>query len=337
MKKITLLLFALFATVVVMQAQTLDADLKAKQAEVAAAEEALAKLQGEADALASQIEKNAGWITGYTGLLGFDFNKSNNWIQNPNANASSSSLNIGLTGYANTIKENFFWRNKGVITRSWQDIDLSSADGAVDNDKLFDNGTVDILNISSLAGKPISDLIAISGLGELNTSMGNFLNPGTIDFGVGVTLTPNIDDLVVVIHPLNYHFAFGAGDVSSASSLGAKIRADYTHDFGKFQLSSTLTSFVPYGDTKILAPTYDGDNLPIIERNMDGTPRLNADGDPIAITEEQGLFEYTWLNTVTFNVWNGIGVGISFGLRNANYEYSPGVQNFYSLGLSYSL
>lgn len=298
MKKITLLLFAFFATVVVMQAQTLDDDLKAKQAEVAAAEEALAALQGEADALASQIEKDAGWITGYTGVLGFDFNKSNGWAANPNPNAKSSALNIGFTGHANNITDSFFWRNKGVLTKSWQDVDL--VDGS-ENGGLFDNGTVDILNISSLAGKPISDFIAISALGELNTSLGNFLDPGTLDIGIGLTLTPNIDDLVIVIHPLNYRVAFsGVDGVSSKGSAGAKIRADYTRNFGGVAYSSTLTSFVPYG------------------------------------SNEPTLFEWTWLNTLSFNVWKGIGVGISFGLRNAEFE-SPDTQSYYSLGLAYTL
>lgn len=304
MKKITLLFFC-FVAMVSLQAQTLDADLKAKQAEIAAAEEALSTLQGEADALASQIEKNAGWITGFGGNIGFNFNKSNGWTANPNPDASSSGLAIGLTGFANNITDEFFWRNKGILNKAWQDIDLSSADGGIDDDGLFDNGTVDLLNISSLAGKPISDQLAISGLGELNTSLGNFLKPGTFDIGVGLTWTPNIDDLIVVVHPLNYHFAFpadGAG-FDSSGSLGAKIRADYTHDWDGYALSSTLTSFLPYKGSVAPTPT---------------------------------LFEWTWLNTLTFDVWKGIGVGISAGLRNAEFE-SLDTQSFYSIGLSYAL
>lgn len=313
MKKITLLLFALFATVVVMQAQTLDADLKAKQAELAAAQTALDELAGAVADLESQIETNAGWVKGYSGILGFDLNKSNNWVAAPNRDASSSSLNLGLSAYANNVTESFFWRNSASLTKSWQDVDLSNADGTIDDDGLFDNGTVDILNISSLAGKPISDLIALSGLGELNTSISNFLDPGTLDLGVGVTLTPDIDDLVVVIHPLNYTLAFSKqGGFENTGALGAKIRADFRRDFGKVNVQSVFTSFLPYSDKK--------QNLFV------GTPQAF----------EGGLSYYQWINTVSFNVWNGIGVGISLGLRNASFE-SPDSQNFYSVGLSYSL
>ncbi len=323
MKKITLL-FLCFVAVLSVQAQTLDAELKDKQAEIAAAEEALAALQGEADALAAQIEKDAGWLTGYSGLVGFDFNRSSNWISNPNPDASSSSLNLGLTAFANNIKEDFFWRNKGVLTKSWQDIDRSEADRDVDGDGLFDNGTVDILNISSLAGKPISDQIAISGLGELNTSLENFLNPGTLDLGVGVTWTPDIDDLIVVVHPLNYHVAFsGVDGVTSTGAFGAKLRADFNREFGiagrGVTWSSTLTSFVPYSDKS--------ETIPAVE---------DADGNTIREEFESGLFEYTWLNTLTFNIWKGIGVGLSHGLRNSSFE-SPDIQNFFTIGLSYSL
>ncbi|MDX1702207.1 MAG: hypothetical protein R3250_16390, partial [Melioribacteraceae bacterium] len=51
---------------------------------------------------------------------------------------------------------------------------------------------------------------------------------------------------------------------------------------------------------------------------------------------EPTLFEYTWLNTLSFEVWKGIGVGFTLGIRNAEFE-SPDTQSFYSLGLSYAL
>lgn len=327
MKKITLILFVLFAAYSAVDAQTLDADLKAKQAELAEAEKKVEELTTAVSDLEAQIETGAGWLTGYSGLLGFDFNKSNGWVANPNRDAESSSLNLGLSGYANRITDEFFLRNKGVLTKSWQDIKLTQADRD-SGQNLFDKGTVDILNISSLAGKPISEQIAISGLGELNTSLGNFLNPGTLDIGVGVTWTPDIDDLVVVVHPLNYHIAFsGVDGVSSEGALGAKVRADFNREFnvsGKaVKWSSTLTSFVPYGDT--------GSVIPDQFEEVDGVVTDNL----IQESFDADLFEYTWLNTFSFEVWNGIGVGLSLGLRNANFE-SPETQSFYSLGLSYA-
>lgn len=282
------------------------ADLQSMKAEK---EAMLAEKQAEADAIAGevaglsdQITKLSGWTKGYSGLLGFDWNKSSNWVSNPNPNASSSSLNITLNGFANKVTDDFFWRNKGILTKAWSDVDLSKVDGAVDEDGLFDNGTVDILNISSLYGRNIAKNLALSGLGELNTSLGNFLDPGTLDIGVGVTWTPEINDLVVVLHPLNYHFAFsGVEGLESTGSLGAKLRADFNRQFGKVSYTSTLTSFIPYSEK-----------------------------DPT-------LFEYTWINSVAFNIWKGIGVGVSFGLRNAEFEYIDGVQSYYSVGLSYSL
>ena len=140
--------------------------------------------------------------------------------------------------------------------------------------------------------------MALSALGEVNTSLGNFLEPGTIDIGAGLTYI-GIENLVVVLHPLNYHIAFpaaGLGEASTQGALGAKLRADYGREFTisgkKMVWSSTLTSFIPYGDT---TEEYT--------RELDGS------------TYEADLFEYTWLNTLSFEVWKGIGVGISAGIR----------------------
>ena len=293
-----------------MNAQSLDelknkkAELEAKQAEKQAEANAF---NGEIGGLTSQIEILSGWKKGSSGLLGLDLNKSSKWASNPNPNASSASLNIGFTGFANRIGDGFFWNNKGIISKSWQDVDISDADAGVDDDNLFDNSTVDILNISSLYGKNITDKLAISGLGELNTSIENFLDPGTFDIGVGVTWLP-APDLVVVIHPFNYHVAFsGVEGVNSRGSLGAKIRVDYTRsvDVGGKPLtwSSTITSFMPYSGTD------EGQTT---------------------------LFEYTWLNTFSYEIWKGLGLGLNFGIRNAEFE-SEDTQSFYSLGLSYTL
>ncbi|MEE9371701.1 MAG: DUF3078 domain-containing protein [Saprospiraceae bacterium] len=291
-------------------AQTLD-ELKNKKAELEAQR---AEQQVEADAfngeigdLAGQIEILSGWKKGFSGGVGFDFSKSKGWKSNPNPNASSSSLNINLTGFANRKAEGYFWNNKGIIAKSWQDVDLSDADQGGDGDGLFDNSTVDIVNLSSLYGKNIATNLAVSALGEINTSLQNFFDPGTFDLGVGVTWTPS-PDLVVVIHPLNYHVAFsGVDGVSSKGSLGAKLRADYTKsvDIGGKPLnwSSTLTTFIPYGGADMGEPT---------------------------------LFEYTWLNTFSYEIINGIGLGINFGIRNAEFESSD-TQSFYGLGLNYTL
>lgn len=293
-------------------------ELKTKQGELKAqiAEKAgeLGALEGELAGIEKEISILSGWQKGITGLVGFDFNSSNDWIASPNPNSSSSALNIGLTAFANQEGRKHFWRNKAVITKAWNDVDLSAADDSLSNDKLFDNGTVDIFNVSSLAGYKINSWFALSALGEFNTSLGNFFKPGTFDIGLGATLTP-IENLVIVIHPLNYHVAFsGVDDIDSQGDLGAKFRVDYTDAFNvaskKVSWSSTLTGFVPYGGKKEL-----------------------IEGDP---STEFSLFEYTWLNTLSFQVWKGIGVGVSLGLRKSDFEFD-GTQNFYAVGLSYSL
>ena len=291
-------------------AQSLD-ELKNRKAELEAQR---AVQQAEADAfngeiaeLATQIEILSGWKKGFSGAIGFDFSKSNGWIANPNPDASSSALNLNFTGFANRKGEKIFWNNKGIVAKSWQDVDLSDADSGVNDDGLFDNSTLDIINLSTLYGKNISDKFAISALGELNTSLENFFNPGTFDVGAGITLTPS-SELVVVIHPINYHIAFsGVDGVSSRGSLGTKLRADYTKsvDVGGKPLnwSSTFTSFIPYGGAE------EGQST---------------------------LFEYTWLNTFSYELYKGLGLGINFGIGNAEFE-SESTQSFYGLGLSYNL
>ena len=302
-----LLSFMLMACFTITQAQSVD-ELKAMQAEKAAqAADFTAKAgaaQAEVDALQTQIDKLIGWRKGFGGLIGFDWNKSNGWIANPNPDATSTSLNIGLNAYALMDKEKVFWHNKGIINKAWSDVDLSDSDQE-DDEGLFKNGTVDILNISSLAGYKISDKFALSGLGELNTSIENFLNPGTLDIGVGATWLPT-QNMTVVIHPFNYHVGFSAVDgVSSMGSFGAKIRVDYFQDFNisskAVKWTTTLTSFIPY-------------------KGAD-------EGEP-------NLFEYMWLNTLSFELWKGIGVGLGWGLRNSELE-SPDVQSYTSVGLSY--
>ncbi|MBT8233122.1 MAG: DUF3078 domain-containing protein [Saprospiraceae bacterium] len=308
MKLKFLLSFILIGFLSFSNAQSID-ELKAMQADKAAvAADFQAKAgaaQAEVNALQAEIDKLSGWRKGFSGMLGFDWNKSNGWVANPNPDASSSSLNIDLNAYALMDKEKVFWHNKGFVTKSWSDVDLSSADSGADDDNLFDNGTKDILNISSLGGYKISDNFALSGLGEINTSVENFLSPGTFDIGVGATWLPS-SNLTVVIHPFNYHIAFsGIDNVDSEGSVGAKVRADYFQDFnigGKtVKWTSTLTTFAPYSKAE------------------EGEPKL---------------FNYQWINMLNFEVWNGIGVGVGWGLRNSEFE-SDDVQSYTALGLSY--
>lgn len=302
MKRILTLCLCALCTLAI-QAQTID-DLKAQkqslESEYNEAQSVADGLKSKIDALDTEIKKLSGWRTGLNGLVGFDFNNSDNWAANPNPTSSSSALNIGGSMFANRLADKYFWRNKLVINKSWQDVDFAAE---TEEDGL--ESTLDILNLSSLYGYKFSEKLAASALGELNTSIENFLSPGTLDIGVGFTWTP-VPDLVVVVHPLNYRAAFSGLDaIESTGTLGAKLRADYTRSFnvgGKnVAWSSVLTGFLPY---------------------------QNNDPDP-------SLQEYTWINNLAFTLFKGIGVGASFGIRNAEFETTE-IQTFYSLGLSYA-
>lgn len=170
--------------------------------------------------------------------------------------------------------------------------------------------TTDIFTISSLYGYKLSDKIAVSTLGEYRTSFSEFNNPGYLDIGVGITWTP-IKNLVVVVHPLNYNFVFSDGASEYESSLGAKIVADYNRTFGKLKFRSNLSAFQSY--------------------------------------ETSDLSNVTWVNSLGFNIWKGIGVGLESGLRvNKQEAFNAGrsttglledtnnvLQSYWLVGLSY--
>ena len=301
--RIILTIMALVCAWTMTYSQNID-ELKTMQAEkkaiISDLQSQIDAAQTEVNSLQKEIDKLSGWRKGFSGIVGFDINNSNNWAANPNPDASSTALNIGLTGFANRVGEKYFWNNKAVVTKSWQDVDIDDTE----TDDLFDNGTVDIVNLQSLYGYKLNDKLAISAMGDMNTSLWNFLNPGVLDLGLGVTWLPSAN-MTVVVHPFNYHLAFsGVDGVSTEGAVGAKIRADYNQAFSiggkKVNWNSTLMSFIPYQ------------------------------------SNEPTLFEYTWLNTLTFELWKGIGVGVGFGLRNAEFE-SESTQSFSSLGLSYTL
>ncbi len=325
MKKLFLLTMTLltfgFASAQDMTLEEMKASKAEMETKIADSKAMVDATQAELDALQKKINMLSGWMTGLSGVVGMNFGGSSQWAAAPNPTANSQALALGVTGYANREQPKYFWNNKLIINKSWQKVEIGSADAG----KLFDNGTVDILNVSSLAGYKLNEKIAISALGELNTSLENFLEPGTFDIGVGVTWKP-ITNLVVVIHPLNYHIAWsGFGSpVSSAGSIGAKIRADYQDEFmfagNKIAWSSTLTAFLPYSSDK--NEVVNNDKFGIV--------------NPTTPTRLAGLTEYTWLNTFSFQIWKGIGVGTTFGLRQADFEFQD-LQSFYTIGLTYTL
>lgn len=333
MKKFLLIPFILFSlgTLSAQSDMTIE-QLKAKQSELStkanAAQKEADAAKKEAEKLQKEINALSGWMTGFTGLVGVDLGGSNSWIANPNPTSSNLGLSVGLTAFANREQPKYFWNNKLIANKAWQRVVIGDA-SATPNSDLFDNGTVDILNVSSLAGYKLSDKLALSALGELNSSIENFLAPGTFDIGVGATWRP-ITNLTVVVHPLNYHIAWSAqNNLSSQAALGAKLRADYQNNFlvagRKIAWSTTLTSFLPYSNKTTLIQDVNRFGVPIT--------------DPITgeiRTRDAGLLNWTWLNTFSFQVLKGIGVGVNFGLRGASFEYD-GVQTFYGIGATYTL
>lgn len=140
----------------------------------------------------------------------------------------------------------------------------------------------DVFTITSLYGRKLSEKFAISTLGEYRTTiLDNFNDPGYLDLGVGATWTP-ITDLVVVVHPLNYNFVFSNNDVVFQSSFGAKIVADYTKKIGAVNFKTNFSMFQSY--------------------------------------ESGDLSNYTWTNSIGYTLWNGIGLGLEFGLRDNKQE-----------------
>lgn len=318
------MLFALL-TVCSLQAQSID-ELKAKKADLEAkqaAEQAKADaFNGEIGDLAKEIEVLSGWQTGLTGLVGLNLGGSNNWVANANRNSSFSNMNIGVNTFANLIKEKFFWRNTLVSNIGWQGLDNNTQDKSAGTGFLNDRN-VDALIGSSLYGYRLNQDIAISALGDLNTSVFSFLKPGTFDVSVGATITPHkVPNLVLVIHPLAYHFAFSALDaVESQSALGAKIKATYSYNLTDgITWSTNLGAFLPYNN----------DRSPIQYNKFNSTT-----GEDELIMDEAGLFEYTWINTINIaDVWKGIGIGFTYGIRGAKFEF-PDIQTYNAIGFTY--
>ncbi len=305
MKKLILLMtFACFG---MSYAQTLD-ELKALQKEK---KDSVAAIQSRVNAIQSQIDAMPGWRIGAFGTIGGSISEFSNWYAQGAPNNASGNIGFTFNAYANLIEDKFFWRNALNTNLNWVKLD--------DKDNPNDSGsfepTTDVFNITSLYGRNITNKIAASALMEYRTTIiNNFNDPGYLDLGIGFTWTP-IDNLIVVVHPLNYNFVFSnSGDIFE-SSLGAKIMADYTRSIGAVNFKTNLSMFQSY---------------------------KSAD-----------LSNLTWTNSFSYTLWKNFGVGFDFGLRDSkqealNYEINTlgnanatfdnidnDLQTFWTLGLSY--
>ncbi|TBV28440.1 hypothetical protein DMZ43_05205 [Meridianimaribacter sp. CL38] len=310
MKKL-LFTIALITVAFTTNAQTME-ELKAEQA---AKKDSIAAIQGRVNALQAQIDALPGWRVGAFGTIGGSISNFNNWYAQGTPNNSSGSIGVSFNGYANLIQEKYFWRNALTANLNW--IKLDDKDTDLDDDDF--NPTTDVFNLSSLYGRNITNKLAASALLEYRTTLlNNFNDPGYLDVGVGFTWTP-VDNLIVVVHPLNYNFVFADNDAIFDSSLGAKIVADYTRQIGAVSFKSNLSMFQSY--------------------------------------KSSDLSNWTWTNFFGYTLWKMIGVGFDFGLRSNKQEalnYALGnfdplsgddepsfgnvdndLQTYWTLGLSY--
>lgn len=273
MKKTIVTLFAGFA-LISGYAQTVE-ELKAEQAPK---KDSIAAIKARVDAIQAKIDAMPGWKKGAFGTIGGSISSFSNWYAQGSPNNDAGNIGFTVNAFANNLQEKFFWRNSANVNLAWVKLDNK----ANPNDSDSFEGTTDVFQLTSLYGRKLNEKFAISGLAEYRTTLlNNFNNPGYLDFGVGATWTP-IQDLVVVIHPLNYNFVFADNDAVFQSSLGAKIVADYTKKIGAVNFKSNLSMFQSY--------------------------------------ENGDLSNLTWINSFGYTLWKNIGVGFDFGLRNNKQE-----------------
>ncbi|MFD2825666.1 DUF3078 domain-containing protein [Leeuwenhoekiella polynyae] len=314
MKKL-LFVFLMTCTLTAVYAQ--DKTEEELKEEMAPKKAEIAKLQKEVKSLQSQIDNLPGWKFGAFGTVGANFSWFNSWYSQGNPNVSSATVGATVNAFANKKADNYFWRNALNLNLGW--VKFDDRDDPTDDDS-FRNAT-DVFNITSLYGYKLSEKLAVSTLGEYRTTiLDNFNDPGYLDVGVGMTWTP-INNLTVVVHPLNYNFVFSSEDSVFESSLGAKIVADYTRQIGKIAFKSNLSAFQSY--------------------------------------KSSDYSNFTWINSFNYKLFNNIGVGFEFGLRgnkqeNLDYQLAEFVDNgsvgtepnfdnldsqlqsYYLLGLTYS-
>ncbi|MEM1003703.1 MAG: DUF3078 domain-containing protein, partial [Bacteroidota bacterium] len=270
MKRNNFVLALLLLVVSIGYSQTKE-ELEAKKAEFQAV---IDENQAQADSIQKIIDELPGWRFGAFGTVGFSLSEFNNWYAQGSPNNNSGSIGFTVNANADKIEADYFWKNALTLNLNWVKFD----DEDDPNDDTSFQATTDVFNLSSLYGYRVSDKWAVSAFGEYRTTLiDNFNDPGYLDLGVGMTWTP-INDLVVVIHPLNYNFVFAENDTVFESSLGAKIVADYNKSIGDLNIKSNLSIFQSY--------------------------------------EDSNLSNWTWTNSFGYTIWKNIGVGFDFGLRD---------------------
>lgn len=311
MKLITCLAFA-FVCSTSMHAQTQEellAQKAAKEAELNLLQPQLNDLITRTDELKSQLailtEQTTPyprWDVGALGNAGLNFASFSDWLSKSNPNTTAFNIGVTSNAFANLQQRKYFWRNNANLTLGW--IKFNDRDDPADS-KDF-KVAADAFSASSLWGYKLSEKLALSTLGEYRTSVldNRLNNPGYLDIGAGVTWTP-IQDLFVVIHPLNYNFIFSSGAYDYQSSLGAKIVADYKKQISKgLAWKSTASGFMSY--------------------------------------ESSDLSNWTWVNSFS-TATKGIGLGLDIELKGNKQEALAAgrtdnpLQSYWIVGVSFKL
>ncbi len=273
MKKTVLIILTLAVSFVV-NSQTKEELL----AELNPKKDSIAAIQARANAIQAQIDALPGWRVGAFGTIGGSISSFTNWYTQSVPNNTSGNIGFTFNTFANLQQENYFWRNTANINLGWVRLDNRDSDEDIDKFK----PTNDVFQLTSLFGWNLTKSFAVSTLSEYRTTLiNNFNNPGYLDVGIGGTWTP-IQDLVVVIHPINYNFIFTDEDNIYESSLGAKIVADYTKSIGAVGFKSNLSTFLSF--------------------------------------EGSDLNNVTWTNGFSYTLWKSFGIGFDFALRSNKQE-----------------
>ncbi len=275
-----------------------------KEAMIADAEADIAAIQGLMDTY-------PGWTNSLVGTIGGNFNGFDNWIGNADINSTTNSIVADLIGALRYNDDKQFLYNEAAVALGRVSSDTNTLEPGSQDPSIAPNK----LNLSSLYGYKIMKNLALSAGLQYNTGIlgeNIFNNPGRLDIGAGVTWTP-FDAFYLMVHPLNYNWTFGDNPAFS-NAAGAKIKAGYNREILKgIAWVSILEAFLPYS-----------------------TATFGPEDGILAGTDKPSSSFYEWTNTFAFNVWKGIGVGVTYGIRKADSESSE-TQSRYSVGLSYAL
>lgn len=320
MKVFTLMTLAMMLLSGPMFSQTLE-ELNAmkseKQAEMDALQDQMNGIQSKIDAIPK------GWEFGGVGIIGVNLNGNEGWFAAEEPYTSSFGYGLSAAAFANLDNDKVFWNN--LLTLNLQKINTTTQDGP-DGEEEEVESLNDALDLSSLFGYKLTKKFAISAEAKFTSQILSFLDPGKLVMSAGGTWTP-IKNLVVIVHPIGYERNWPGELVSVA---GAKIGATYARKLlPNVSWSSNLSVFVPYtgGDAEF----------------------TNASDETIILEYGAGdLFNWTWINSFSTNIWKNLGVGLNIGLRqdrqladkfqldHDDMESDNPIQLYYNLGIAYT-